>query len=125
LTFELRESKLIGMWQHATLESVQILSWKSTPAAMGFPESALRELEVMVSDNPNQHWVIDAHGIPLLTSESIALLIGVVRKVGLNGGQMCLARPMPSVAAVLRMTRLIKLLPLFDDLPAAIASMRS
>jgi anti-anti-sigma factor len=112
------------MWQHATLESVQVLSWKSVPAAAAFPESALKELELMVADNPNQRWVIDAHGIQLLTSESIALLIGVVRKVGLNGGQMCLARPMPSVAAVLRMTRLIKLLPLFDDLPGAIASMR-
>jgi anti-anti-sigma factor len=112
------------MWHHATLESVQILSWKSQPGVLGFPESALKELEVMVADNPNHRWVIDADGIHLLTSESIALLIAVVRKVGLSGGQMCLARPMPSVSAVLRMTRLVKLLPLFDDLPAAIASMR-
>ncbi len=105
-------------------DDVRVMSWRPQPIGTGFPESALRELEELVEQDPHRRWVIDADGIPLLTSESIALLIGVVRKVNLAGGAMCLARPMPSVAAVLRMTRLTKLLPLFDQLPAAVASLR-
>ncbi len=112
------------MWQQATLDQVQLLSWRQQPAGTGFPEAALRALEQLVDREPQQRWVIDADGIALLSSEAIALLIGVVRKVNLAGGAMCLARPMPSVAAVLRMTRLTKILPLFDELPAAVASLR-
>jgi anti-anti-sigma factor len=111
------------MWQQANLEQVKVLSWRAQPAGTGFPESALRELEQVVDQHPHQRWVIDADGIQQLSSEAIALLIGVVRKVNLAGGAMCLARPMPSVAAVLRMTRLTRLLPLFDDIAQAVASL--
>ena len=112
------------MWQQATLDQVQVLSWRQQPAGTGFPESALKELEQLVDHDQHRRWVIDADGIQLLSSEAIALLIGVVRKVNLAGGAMCLARPMPSVAAVLRMTRLTKILPLFAELPEAVASLR-
>jgi anti-anti-sigma factor len=112
------------MWQQSTLDQVQLLSWRQQPAGIGFPESAFKELEQLVDCDPHQRWVIDADGFQLLSSEAIALLIGVVRKVNLAGGAMCLARPMPSVAAVLRLTRLTKILPLFDELLDAVASLR-
>jgi anti-anti-sigma factor len=112
------------MWQHATLDQVQVVSWRQQPAGTGFPETALKELEQLVDREQRKRWVIDADGIHQLSSEAIALLIGVVRKVNLAGGSMCLARPMPSVSAVLRMTRLTKILPLFAELPEAVASLR-
>jgi anti-anti-sigma factor len=111
------------MWQQATQDRVQVLTWTASPAQAEFAQAALAELGELVAHQPDRGWVIDAAEISSLSSESIALLIGVVRTINLAGGRMALARPVPSVAMVLRMTRLTKLLPIFDDLPQAVKAL--
>ena len=54
---------------------------------------------------------------------SIAQLIAVARRVSLAGGRIVLARPGANVAVVLRMTKLTRLLPMFDDLDQAAKSL--
>jgi anti-anti-sigma factor len=111
------------MWLQEARTHVQVLTWQHAPTQLGFPEAALRELDAVVGKKAKDRWVIDAHSIPLLTSEAIALLIGVVRKINLAGGHICLARPDANVATVLRMTRLTKILPLYETLDEAIAAL--
>jgi anti-anti-sigma factor len=105
-----------------TNETVQILTWSPEKGNEILPDRAMQELDVIVAKDPGRHWILDVAGIPILSSNAIAQLIGVVRRVSLANGRIALAKPPPAVATVLKMTRLTKLLPMFDDIAAARAS---
>lgn len=82
----------------------------------------MQELDVIVAQNAGLHWILDVSAIPILSSNAIAQLIGVVRRVSLANGRIALANPPPAVATVLKMTRLTKLLPMFPTPDLAKAS---
>lgn len=105
-----------------TDQMVQVLTWTPQQGNEILPDRAMQELDVIVAKQPDRHWILDVSGIPILSSNAIAQLIGVVRRVSLANGRIALAKPAPGVATVLKMTRLTKLLPMFDDIAAARAS---
>ena len=111
------------MWQRAPRDHVQVLTWVDTSPDDGFSGPDLKALVTQVTAEPGQSWVIDASGIASLSSESIALLIGLVRSTNLAGGKMVLAGPVASVATVLRMTRLTRILPIHDDVEQAVTAL--
>jgi len=99
-----------------------VLVWSPAKGFEVLPDRAMQELDLLVANNAAGHWVLDVGAIPILSSNAIAQLIGVVRRVNLANGRIALANPAPAVATVLKMTRLTKLLPMFDDVAAARAS---
>lgn len=105
-----------------TNQQVQVLTWSPQKGNEILPDRAMQELDVIVAKDPGRYWILDVAGIPILSSNAIAQLIGVVRRVSLANGRIALAKPPPGVATVLKMTRLTKLLPMFEDIAAARAS---
>lgn len=115
------------MWRNETdgsgsTASIQVLIWSPEKGNEILPDRAMQELDVIVAKDPGKSWILDVSAIPILSSNAIAQLIGVVRRVSLANGHITLAKPPPAVATVLKMTRLTKLLPMFDDVAAARAS---
>ncbi len=113
------------MWiktSDASKTAVHVLTWKTDASQDVLFDRAMIDLDAMVAVEPGGRWVLEVAAITMLSSNAIANLIGVVRRVNLANGRMVLARPAPSVAAVLRMTRLTKLLPMYDDVAQATAA---
>lgn len=102
--------------------AVRVLVWSPQAGSEILPDRAMQELDAIVAQEPGRLWILDVATIPILSSNAIAHLIGVVRRVNLANGHIALAKPPPSVATVLRMTRLTKLLPMFEDVAAARAA---
>jgi anti-anti-sigma factor len=89
------------------------------------PDLAMQKLDEIMAKDSGRQYILDVAAIPIFSSNAIAQLIGVVRRVSLANGRIALAKPAPAVATVLKMTRLTKLLPMFDDIAAARAFLRS
>jgi anti-anti-sigma factor len=101
---------------------VQVLVWSPAKGNEILPDRAMQELDAIVAKDPAGRWILDVAAIPILSSNAIAQLIAVVRRVSLANGRIALAKPAPAVGTVLKMTRLTKLLPMFDTIAAARAS---
>lgn len=113
------------MWQSERDDKtgIQVLVWSPSKEKEILPDRAMQELDVLVEKQPAGKWILDVGAIPILSSNAIAQLIGVVRRVSLANGRIALANPAPAVATVLKMTRLTKLLPMFDTVADARASL--
>jgi anti-anti-sigma factor len=68
--------------------------------------------------------VVDISAIRLITSESLAAIVGAVRRVQLVGGRVAFARPTPLVGQIVRSMRLDRMVPLYDTVEAAVATLR-
>ncbi len=121
---------LIGAWcatmwilQNDDDVRIRVLVWSPEKGNEILPDRAMQELDVIVAKDAAHLWVLDVSAIPILSSNAIAQLIGVVRRVSLANGRITLAKPPPAVSTVLKMTRLTKLLPMFDTVALAKASL--
>ena len=113
------------MWQSQTencTATIHVLKWSPKQGHDFLPDRAMKELDEAVAKDFGKNWVLEISAIPLLSSNAIAQLIGVVRRVSLENGRIALANPPATVATVLRMTRLTKMLPMFDTIDLAKAS---
>ena len=112
------------MWRTQNDEDsqVRVLIWSPERGNDILPDRAMQELDVIVAKDAAHRWILDVSAIPILSSNAIAQLIGVVRRVSLANGRIALANPPPAVATVLKMTRLTKLLPMFSSIDLARAS---
>ena len=112
------------MWRNQNDESsrIRVLVWAPLKGNEILPDRAMQELDEVVAKDAAHQWILDVSGIPILSSNAIAQLIGVVRRVSLANGRIALANPPPAVATVLKMTRLTKLLPMFASIELAKAS---
>ena len=113
------------MWQSQNEDctaTIQVLKWSPKQGQDILPDRAMKELDEVVATNVGKNWVLEISAIPILSSNAIAQLIGVVRRVSLENGRIALAKPPPTVATVLRMTRLTKMLPMFETITLAKAS---
>lgn len=114
-----------AMWQPSVHGAIKVLTWKPGSKARERVEQQrpFSQLDGVMTSVRGQNWVLDVGAIPMMSSEDIAQLIGAVRRIGLDGGQMALARPAACVATVLKMTRLTKLLPMYDDVEQALKAL--
>lgn len=111
------------MWQPAERNSIRVLTWIPAKEDELSIDRGINDLDRFVVPAADQRWILDIAAIELLTSRAIAQLIAVARRVSLAGGRIVLARPTANVATVLRMTKLTRLLPMFDDLDQAAKSL--
>jgi anti-anti-sigma factor len=111
------------MWRAGERDGIRVLTWVQAAGEGSSLDPGINDLDRLVGAAPDQRWILDLGALTLLTSRSIAQLIAVARRVSLAGGRIVLARPIATVAAVLRMTKLTRLLPMFDDLDQAARSL--
>lgn len=112
------------MWRNDSDDKsgVNVLVWSPAKGNEILPDRAMQALGEIVAKHPAAKWILEVGAIPILSSNAIAQLIGVVNRVNLANGRIALANPAPAVSTVLKMTRLTKLLPMFDTIAAARAS---
>ena len=108
------------MWQAEDQDGIKVVAWQ--PAIAG-AEVRWDELSAAMPTRAVAT-VVDIDGIKLITSESLAAIVGAVRRVQIGGGKMVFARPSPLVAQIVRSMRLDRLVPLHDSVAAAVAALR-
>lgn len=108
------------MWREARHGNVVVLSAAAPLTTNEQVEHALAELETRLAAEPGGRWTIDGSGIESVTSEAIAILIRIVRRVTMAGGRVALAQPRPFVRGVLQSMRIVKILPIHDSVDQAV-----
>ena len=68
--------------------------------------------------------MVDLAGVDFLDSTGLGVLLGGLKRVRAQSGALALARAEPQVRKVFEVTRVIEILPLHDDLDAALAAVR-
>ena len=104
------------MWQERAHGALRVLGRDDALRGNEAVERALSELDALIGAAPGARWVIDAQPFEALNSEHIATLIRIVRRVSLAGGRVALHQPGAFVRSVLQSLRLVKILPIVDDL---------
>jgi hypothetical protein len=107
------------MWQETAHGGLRVLGREEPLRGNEAVERALAELDSMIAGAPGERWVIDAGRFEALNSEHIATLIRIVRRVSLANGRIALHRPTAFVCQVLQSLRLVKILPIVEDLEHA------
>ncbi|MFW5844897.1 MAG: STAS domain-containing protein [Planctomycetota bacterium] len=107
------------MWQRRDQDGLTVLTCTADGDSADAVEEAFQQLQQAIAAEPRRRWVLDVGRISRISSLAIAQLIAAVRTVDLAGGRIVLVGAHPFVANVLRTTRIVKVLPLFDDHAAA------
>ena len=68
--------------------------------------------------------VVDLGGVDFLDSTGLGVLLGGLKRVRSKDGSLVLARAEPHVRKVFEITRVIEILPVLDDVDAAILAVR-
>lgn len=108
------------MWQIQDENERLMATCQLTDCESTTVEAALRSLHSHISAEPERRWIIDAQAIERISSLAIAQLIATVRAVDLAGGRICMIHCHDFVANVLRTTRIVRVLPLYDSREEAI-----
>jgi anti-anti-sigma regulatory factor len=87
------------------------------------PGQTWAQLESMVVQALRQRWVIDVGSQRLLTSEALAVMVGMVRQVQDAGGRIVFANCSPGVVNILNSMRLVKLVQLHPDVASAVTEL--
>lgn len=84
----------------------------------------LRQTLTRVIREQSPHLVIDLTGVGLCGSTGLTVLQAAKRWAAERGGSVALAAPRPTVRKVLTVSGFTKLLPVYDDLDAALSEGR-
>jgi anti-sigma B factor antagonist len=69
--------------------------------------------------------VVDLAGVDFLDSTGLGVLLGSLKRVRAKDGALALSRAEPHVRKVFEITRVIEILPVLDDVDAALATVRA
>ena len=88
---------------------------------------ALRQelLRLTTESSAPPRLVVDMAGVDFLDSTGLGVLLGGLKRVRAKGGSLVLARAEPHVRKVFEITRVIEILPIHDDLDAALDAVRA
>lgn len=112
------------MWHVETKGSVAVARIVAGPVAnVRVPEQTWSQLNELISGRPTGRWLVDVSTERVLTSEALAIIIGLVRHVQNAGGRIAFAGCSPGVTNVLISMRLAKMLPLYADIETGVAAL--
>ncbi len=112
------------MWHEQVQSGIRILSHTEALDTNQKVTQALLMLEGHVLQDPGGRYAVDAASIALMSSEAIGKLIAMVRRISGANGRMVLINPSKHVRGVLQTLRLVKLLPIVDDLAQAVVKLQ-
>ena len=110
------------MWTIEQLGPVRVVRHTAT-IPDSEPGQIWVRLEELVVTAVRQRWVIDVGSQRLLTSEALAVMVGIVRQVQDAGGRIAFANCSPGVVNILTSMRLAKMVHLHPDIAAAVADL--
>lgn len=99
---------------------------RSTPGPVTnirVPEQIWGLLDALVAQRPMGLWVVDVSRERLLTSEALALIVGMVRRVQAAGGRIAFTNCSAGVTNVLISMRLSKMLPMYLTVDEAVVAL--
>ena len=112
------------MWQVEQNGTVSVVRSAPGPVAdVRVPEQIWGQLDALVAQRSTGCWVIDVSRERLLTSESLALIVGMVRRVQGDGGRIAFANCSVGVTSVIVSMRLSKMLPLYLTVAEGVAAL--
>lgn len=112
------------MWQTERSGTVMVVRLVPGPTANVLaPEQTWSQLDVVVGEHPKGAWLIDVSSERVLTSEALAVMIGMVRRIQGAGGRVGFASCSPGVVNVLKSMRLSKLLHLYQTVQEGVADL--
>lgn len=82
-----------------------------------FLAAAFRAAMVDRIDAGSRQITIDLHRVDYIDSAGIGALVSALKRIGPNG-QLRIARPRPAVRSLLELTRLNRVIPIIDRVPA-------
>ena len=112
------------MWQVELIGTISVV--RSTPGPVTnvrVPEHIWGQLDVLVAQRAMGQWLVDVSSERLVTSEALAMIVGMVRRVQAAGGRMAFARCSPGVSNVLISMRLAKMLPIYATVEDGVAAL--
>lgn len=108
------------MWILETKGPAQVVTWRnSVPENPLVNESRWVALDQLIGQQPKGYWVVDISGERLLTSEALAIIVGLVSRINAAGGRLNFVGAVPSVASVMKSMRLDRLLSLHENVAGA------
>ena len=112
------------MWKVELIGTVSVVRSTLGPVTnVRVPEQIWGQLDGLVAQRPIGLWLIDVSSERLLTSEALAMIVGIVRRVQAAGGRMAFARCSSGVTNVLNSMRLSKMLPLYATIEDGLAAL--
>lgn len=112
------------MWQTERSGTVMVVRLVPGPTASVLaPEQTWSQLDAVVGEQPKGAWLIDVSSERILTSEALAVMIGMVRRIQGVGGRVGFASCSPGVVNVLKSMRLSKLLQLYPTVQEGVADL--
>ena len=114
------------MWLHDNQGDFTIVRWQEgvVPNPL-VTESRWVSLDQAIGKQPKGCWIVDISHERLLTSEALAILVGLVSRINAAGGHLKLAGATPAVALVMKSMRLDRLLSLYPDVDGACAALHA
>ena len=83
-----------------------------------------RAIEMIMTKDAAAKIVINLERVEHMSSAALGELVGAKKKLDRGGGQVRICQPSPEVSEIFAITRLNKVIPIFDDFEAAAASLR-
>ena len=112
------------MWQVEIQGVIAVVCVVPAPVAnVRVPEHLWSGLEQLIADRPEGYWLVDVSTERMLTSEALAMIVGIVRRVHLAGGRIAFAGCSSGVTNVLTSMRLAKMLPMFADVSTGVTAL--
>lgn len=81
-------------------------------------------VEVVAAASGPPRVVVDLAGVDFLDSTGLGVLLGGLKRVRARDGALALCRAEPQVRKVFEVTRVIEILPIHDELDAAVAAVQ-
>jgi len=78
------------------------------------------DLNALADEHPSSHFILDMSRMDFIGSAVIGALIQAFKRVKDSGGELVLACLQPPAEAVLKMTRLSAVFPIYDTVEAAL-----
>ena len=76
-------------------------------------------MRALAEREANPKIVVNIECVRYMSSAALGELVSANRQIARSDGRLCLAGPTPEVSEILHITRLGKVIPIYDDLAAA------
>ncbi len=111
------------MWQAHEIGPVAVVRPAVEPVNVLEPTQTWAQLDRLISDRPRGRWLVDVSQERILTSESLAVIVSLARRVQDAGGRITFAGCVPGVVNILISMHLVKLIPLFPDVDTGVTGL--
>lgn len=102
-----------------------IIEFDNAAGLNDFRNNALRDsLYELVQNCPDPRVALNLEKVDYLSSSGVAILVGLKRRIETRNGKIALFQVQPIVADLLKVMKLDRYFSMFDDEPAATASLR-